>query len=421
MNKIGRYRVVKELGRGAMGVVYLAIDPNIGRDVAIKTIRLREVEKPEERERLRERLFREARSAGILSHPGIVTIYDVEQQDSVAYIAMEYVDGPTLDQWLSEQQTIPADWMFSILAQTANALDYAHGKGIVHRDIKPANIMLAGDGTAKITDFGIAKVTASEQFTMTGSIVGTPHYMSPEQVQGQAVDGRSDQFSLAVMTYEMLTGEKPYTGEHLTTVVYKIVAEDPVAPHRLNPTLSGPIELVLRKAMSKKPEGRYRTCREFTDALEKACAATKGWKTMPRGSSSNEPTALDKPKPAGKLPPARHPLREESVTNERHPRKKGNFVVFLLAMMLLAGIIALVALEYPNWTGHKGLGQDKTESPDVAVDKGAQKTPPTANPDDMKPSPMSPPSGDTAKPQETKPAPDESKKSDSANSQPSPE
>ena len=223
------------------------------------------------------------------------------------------------------------------------------------------------------------------------------------------------------MTYEMLTGEKPYTGEHLTTVVYKIVAEDPVAPHRLNPTLSGPIELVLRKAMSKKPEGRYRTCREFTDALEKACAATKGWKTMPRGSSSNEPTALDKPKPAGKLPPARHPLREESVTNERHPRKKGNFVVFLLAMMLLAGIIALVALEYPNWTGHKGLGQDKTESPDVAVDKGAQKTPPTANPDDMKPSPMSPPSGDTAKPQETKPAPDESKKSDSANSQPSPE
>ena len=140
---------------------------------------------------MRERLFREARSAGILSHPGIVTIYDVEEQDDLAYIAMEYVDGPTLDQLLSRAASRSRrSGMFSILAQTAAALDYAHGKGIVHRDIKPANIMMAADGTSKITDFGIAKINASEQFTMTGSIVGTPHYMSPEQVQGQHVDGR---------------------------------------------------------------------------------------------------------------------------------------------------------------------------------------------------------------------------------------
>src|SRR6185436_12709701 len=125
-----------------------------------------------------------------------------------------------------------------------------HQKGIVHRDIKPANIMLTSDGTTKITDFGIAKITASDQFTMTGSIVGTPHYMSPEQIQGKAVDGRSDQFSLAVMAFEMLTGEKPYTGEHLTTVVYKIVTEEPVPPHRLNPTLGGAIEQVLKKALA---------------------------------------------------------------------------------------------------------------------------------------------------------------------------
>src|ERR1700690_4087789 len=129
MDRIGRYKGVRELGRGAMGVVYHAIDPNIGRPVAIKTIQLGERRSPEEQERLRERLFREARSAGMLSHPGIVTIYDVEQEDGLAYIAMEYVDGPTLDQWLSEQQSIPAEWMFSILGQTANALDYAHGKG----------------------------------------------------------------------------------------------------------------------------------------------------------------------------------------------------------------------------------------------------------------------------------------------------
>src|SRR5882724_9521855 len=171
MDRIGRYKIVRELGRGAMGVVYHAIDPNIGRPVAIKTIQFAPTRKPEEQERLRERLFREARSAGILSHPGIVTIYDVEQQGDLAYIAMEYVDGPTLDAVLSQETALPSAKMFSVLAQTAAALDYAHSKGIVHRDIKPANVMLASDGTAKITDFGIAKITASDQFTMTGSIV----------------------------------------------------------------------------------------------------------------------------------------------------------------------------------------------------------------------------------------------------------
>src|ERR1019366_4872574 len=216
MDRIGRYKIVRELGRGAMGVVYHAIDPNIGRPVAIKTISFGGTRKPEEIDRQRERLFREARSAGMLSHPGIVTIYDVEQQGDLAYIAMEYVDGPTLAQVLSEADPLNAERMFSILAQTA--------------------------------DFGIAKITAAENLTMTGSIVGTPHYMSPEQVQGQPVDGRSDQFSLAVIAYEMLTGEKPYTGEHLTTVVYKIVAEEPVPPHHLNPSLSTGIENVLRKA-----------------------------------------------------------------------------------------------------------------------------------------------------------------------------
>src|SRR5262249_27944962 len=287
MDRIGRYKIVREIGRGAMGVVYHAIDPNIGRPVAIKTIQLGRDRKPEEQERLRERLFREARSAGMLSHPGIVTIYDVEQQGELAYIAMEDVDGPTLDQLLSSQPPLAPERLFSILAQTAAALDYAHLKGIVHRDIKPANIMIARDGTTKITDFGIAKFTSSDQLTMTGSIVGTPHYMSPEQVQGHAVDGRSDQFSLAVIAYEALTGEKPYTGEHLTTVVYKIVTEQPAPPQRLNPSLSGGIESAVSKALAKKPDARYRNCQEFVDALEKACAATKGWRLMPRGGSLN--------------------------------------------------------------------------------------------------------------------------------------
>ncbi|MBZ5583989.1 MAG: protein kinase [Acidobacteriia bacterium] len=342
MDRIGRYKIVRELGRGAMGVVYHAIDPNIGRPVAIKTIQLGG-RKPEEQERLRERLFREARSAGTLSHPGIVTIYDVEQQGDLAYIAMEYVDGHTLDQLLAPDEAPQPEQIFSILGQTAAALDYAHEKGIIHRDIKPANIMIASGGAVKIADFGIAKITASEQFTMTGSIVGTPHYMSPEQVQGEPVDGRSDQFSLAVIAFEMLTGDKPYTGEHLTTVVYKIVAEQPPQPHRLNPSLSAGIDTVLVKALAKKPDARYRSCQEFVDALEKACAASRGWKPMPRGGGANEPTAIDAGVPQQSLPPAYRARHGETTLTADRPRKrKSGFLVYLLAVLVVAGLLALI-------------------------------------------------------------------------------
>jgi serine/threonine protein kinase len=387
MDRIGRYKIVRELGRGAMGVVYHAIDPNIGRPVAIKTIRLGEGRKAEEQDRLRERLLREARSAGMLSHPGIVTIYDVEQQGDLAYIAMEYVDGPTLDHVLS-QGPIAAEQMFSILGQTAVALDYAHQKGTVHRDIKPANIMIAGDGTAKITDFGIAKINASDQFTVTGTIVGTPHYMSPEQVQGLAVDGRSDQFSLGVIAYEMLTGEKPYTGEHLTTVVYKIVAEEPVSPHRLNPTLAGAIENVLRKSLAKKPEGRYRTCQEFTESLEKACAASRGWKAMARGGSLNEPTMVEAARAAVKLPPARNP-RQEAITTERTARKSG-FVPFLVAILVATALLALIGWQAGPW-----LLQQGTPPPPVSTQRKVEpavtpQLPAAAQKTEEKPSPMPP-------------------------------
>jgi serine/threonine-protein kinase len=364
MDRIGRYKIVRELGRGAMGVVYHAIDPNIGRPVAIKTIQLGLGRKPEEQDRLRERLFREARSAGMLSHPGIVTIYDVEQQGDLAYIAMEYVDGPTLDQVLSGQPPVSPEKLFSIFAQTAVALDYAHQKGIVHRDIKPANIMIAKDGTSKITDFGIAKITASDQFTMTGSIVGTPHYMSPEQVQGHAIDGRADQFSLAVIAYEALTGEKPYTGEHLTTVVYKIVTEEPAALHRLNPSLGGAVEAVVGKALAKKPEARYRNCQEFIEALEKACGATRGWKLMPRGGSLNEPTVMEPPRPpAPTLPQAVHPRRlgDTTVTSAREGRRKTGLLTFLLATLVAAGLLALIGFQAAPWLGSQAGKTDSQE------------------------------------------------------------
>jgi len=400
-----------------MGVVYHAIDPNIGRPVAIKTIQLGNVRSSGEQERLRERLFREARSAGMLSHPSIVTIYDVEQQDDLAFIAMEYVDGPTLDHLLSAPRPIEPERMFRLLAQTAAALDYAHQKGIVHRDIKPANIMIAADGTAKITDFGIAKITASEQLTMTGSIVGTPHYMSPEQVQGQAVDGRSDQFSLAVIAFEMLTGEKPYTGEHLTTVVYKIVAEEPAPPHSLNASLAGAIEDTLRKGLAKKPDARYATCQEFVRSLESACAATRDWKPLARGGALNEPTLAGEARGAVTLPPARRPRRgDASTASLKRERSKFGFLPFLAAVLMAAALIALIAVQAPPWLTPGGRAAGRAPASDEPKASAAADSKPAAPQEpaaaapapstalaESKPSPM-PPATTPAAGAESKPA-----------------
>jgi serine/threonine protein kinase len=381
MDRIGRYQISKELGRGAMGVVYLAVDPTIGRNVAIKTIRLGEVTDSDERAKLRERLFREARSAGILSHPGIVTIYDMEEHDDVAFIAMEFVDGPTLDQVLSKREAIAPDRLMSILRQTAAALDYAHAKGIVHRDIKPANIMIASDGAVKITDFGIAKVTTSQQYTQTGTILGTPNYMSPEQVQGLSVTGRADQFSLGVIAFEMLTGDRPFTGEHLTTVVYKIVAEEPPPVQRLNPTLGPQIDSVLRRGLTKKPEGRYASCIEFVNSLDAACANTQGWKNLPRGGNMSLPTVMSEA-------PTRTTMHGAgSTTEEVDARRRSRWkwvLPFAAALVVALGLIGLIALQF---------GPDLETSKPVppAAAQTASNPPPTeAVPvtEENKPSPM---------------------------------
>ena len=289
MQQVGRYQIVAELGRGAMGIVYKAQDPAIGRTIAIKSIRLQDLSDEAERDRLRDRLFREAQSAGILSHPGIVTIYDIAEENGMAYIFMEFVNGPPLEKMLRHEQTPDKETLLSIFRQTAAALDYAHKKGIVHRDIKPANIMIHEDGTAKVTDFGVAKIV-SQQMTQAGTILGTPSYMSPEQVQGRTISGRADQFSLAVIAYEVLTGEKPFSADYLPTLLYKIVREDPLPPQRFNPTLGPGVETVLRKALSKNPADRYETCTDFVNALAAACNSLKGWMPLPRGASPNMPT-----------------------------------------------------------------------------------------------------------------------------------
>ena len=341
METIGRYRIIGELGRGAMGVVYHATDPAIGRSVAIKTIRIRDIHDEQQRARLRDRLFREARSAGVLSHPNIVTIYDMDEVDGLAYIAMAYVNGPTLEKILASEAPLSGANMLRILRQAASGLDYAHGRGIVHRDIKPANIMTDEDGAVKITDFGIAKITDVGKMTETSTVVGTPNYMSPEQVQGLEIDGRSDQLSLAVIAYEILTGERPFQGEHLSTIVYRIVAEEPADAQRINSTLTPQIDQVLRRGLSKKPEDRYPNCSNFVGALEMACAESRGWKTLTAGASGVLPTASvrrpDLPEATASLSDTNFPAHSPGA---RH--RPSILVPLLLSLMVVLGVAAVI-------------------------------------------------------------------------------
>lgn len=281
-----------------MGVVYRALDPSIGRTVAIKTIKLTEFVEIGEKTHLRDRLLREAQSAGILSHPNIVTIYDVGEENNIAYIAMEFVNGPTLEHLLNSSGT-DQQLILNIIQQTAAALDYAHKRGIVHRDIKPANIMIDEGITAKIADFGVAKIQ-SQQMTQLGTILGTPNYMSPEQIQGLPVSGAADQFSLAVIAYELLTGEKPFSAETMTTLMFKLLKEDPEPPQRINPSLGWQVETVLKRAMAKEPADRYANCSEFAKAFTNACNSSRGWRPLAPGSRQDLPTLVDR----ASLPPA---------------------------------------------------------------------------------------------------------------------
>lgn len=407
MENVGRYRIVGELGRGAMGVVYKAQDPAIGRFIAIKTIRLNELTDASERERMRDRLFREAQSAGLLSHPGIVTIYDIAEQDGLAYIFMELVNGPQLDEMLRAPQPPGKGTLLSLFRQVAVALDYAHKKGIVHRDIKPANIMVHEDGTAKITDFGVAKIV-SQQMTQAGTIMGTPNYMSPEQVQGGEITGKTDQFALAVIAYEILTGEKPFAAEYLPTLLYKIVREEPTPPRRLNPTLSPEVEFVMRRALAKNPAIRYETCAEFVDALAAACNASGDWVPLPRGTSANMPTAGSQggfaatlaetiaaplPAPAPAPPPAviappapPAPLAPPAPPVERAPLVKPNQVA-RNALLAVAGLTAIGLGIYFFWPG----AQAPAPQPAPAAEAAAPPSQPVPAPEPPRTTEPAPP------------------------------
>ncbi|MCB1018413.1 MAG: serine/threonine protein kinase [Acidobacteria bacterium] len=374
MERIGRYEILSELGRGAMGVVYLARDPKIGREVAIKTIKLADKAAEDEIEALRNRLVREAQSAGRLSHPGIVTIYDVDEEGGVSYIAMEYVRGETLERKLRNFGRIEdLSFVSHVLTDTAEALDYAHEKGIIHRDVKPGNVMLGDDGAVKIMDFGIARV-GSTKLTQTGTVMGTPSYMSPEQVKGEDLDGRSDQFSLGVIAYEMLTGKKPFHGDNLTSVIYKIVSSPPEPTQVAAPWVAPGVDAVVMRALSKEPGDRFASCEAFalafakaigpaaagaedTQDLESPAGAIDPNETQPIqavGSATGASavaaelaaTLLPENDTASRLPPLSRTAREIVEESERHEdasSSTGKRIAIAALVLLAVGVGALIA------------------------------------------------------------------------------
>ena len=293
--KIGRYEITEEVGRGGMGVVYKGRDPNIDRVVALKVIKLSRDEDPEAADLMKQRFQREASAAGKLQHPNIVTVYDAGEDDGVPFIAMEYVEGETLDKLLADDPMSLCEKAADIVGQIARAVQFAHDKGIVHRDIKAANIILAEDGTAKIMDFGIARVEGSD-LTQQGTVMGSPSCMSPEQITGQQVDARSDVWGLGVALYHMLTGERPFLGESQSSITYKIVRIDPERPSRINPLISENYDLVVMKALQKRPADRYGSAAELADDLDrikegKAPEAMDMDRTVITGESGVQPVA----------------------------------------------------------------------------------------------------------------------------------
>ena len=282
---LGRYQIEKELGKGAMGVVYLGKDPKIGRVVAIKTMALSQEFEGDELVEVKERFFREAETAGRLTHPHIVTIYDAGEEHDLAFIAMEFLKGRDLVPYTKKDALLPVLLVMSIVARVAEALGYAHQQNVVHRDIKPANIMYEPESdTPKVTDFGIARVTDSSK-TKTGMVLGTPSYMSPEQLAGKKVEGRSDLFSLGVTLYQMLSGSLPFTGDSMAQLMFKIANEPHADIRTVNPALPTCVAAVINKSLAKDPDQRYQTGEQMAKAI-RLCLGTMNAPARPAAAVS---------------------------------------------------------------------------------------------------------------------------------------
>jgi serine/threonine-protein kinase len=367
--KAGRYEILGELGRGAMGIVFRAVDPVIGRNVAVKTIRLTEEGTGLTRPELLSRFQTEARAAGLLTHPNIVVVYDAGEEDGLYYITMELVVGKSLQAVFDGGDVFPVPRILRILEQTCSALQFAHERNVIHRDIKPANLMLTADDTVKVTDFGTAKILQFGTVQQTTHVMGTPSYMSPEQVKGRPVDGRTDIFSLGVVLYEMLTGEKPFPGQSITTVIYKIVNEDPIPPRQLNPSIHPGLNEIVLRALAKDPEVRYQNCREMLEDLRNY-RALGGHERNPEATLVSPRQGLGQPfsTPTGPLRShyAEDPMTAAAVSSLQHragtphqtptvrrtgslppfeePKRKPSTLGTVLAALLLISVIVYGAV-----------------------------------------------------------------------------
>lgn len=271
---VGRYEIIGKLGQGSMGVVYLGKDPYINRHVGIKISRPAADVVAEKADKYRERFFVEAQSAGRLMHPSIVAIYDAGMYKDFCYITMEYIDGPTLEKFCHADTLLPLSRVVEILFAACRALDYAHKRGVIHRDIKPSNIMLNKAGDVRITDFGIAQIKTEQ--TVSKGIIGSPSYMSPEQVKEEPVEDKSDIFSLGCVLYELLTGQKAFSGDNYFSIMYKITNEEPASIRDLRPEIPEILARIARKALAKDPVRRYQTCMDFAYDLRVALRGLKG-------------------------------------------------------------------------------------------------------------------------------------------------
>jgi predicted Ser/Thr protein kinase len=295
LDHVGKYRILGILGKGGMGIVYKGLDPDIERDVAVKTIRFDTSPDGPAKEEMLNRVIREAKAAGHLTHPNIITIYDVIRERDLTFIVMQYVDGQSLQALIESGKSFSPQEVLAIVKPVAEALDYAHGNGIVHRDIKPANILIDSAGKPFLADFGVAHMEAST-VTGPGTTIGTLSYMSPEQVMGKTADGRADIFALGVILFELLTGQKPFPGDNLSTIVYKIVHDEPRPVTEVNPDLPAGYESIIRRALAKQPEDRYQTCRDLVRDLEdpdNLSAASKDYEL--RMASDKTPVKRKKP------------------------------------------------------------------------------------------------------------------------------
>jgi hypothetical protein len=298
-SKLGKYQIRTEIGRGGMGAVYKGYDPMLDRYIALKVLAPHLVWEKD----FVERFLREARAAARLKHPNIVTIYDVGQEGGWYYYVMEYLEGQSLMESIQRQGALSPEKTITILRPLAGALDYAHHEGLVHRDIKPGNIILGKAGRVTLTDFGIARAAQQARLTATGAILGSPAYMSPEQAKGLSVDARSDQYSLAVVAYEMLSGQVPFQADSTLSLMYKVVHEPPPPIRQVVPGLPAGVEAVLGQALAKKPGDRYGTVSAFVEELDQALAGKKMKARFP--PAQQKPTATLAESPTVMIGPGR--------------------------------------------------------------------------------------------------------------------